>query len=227
MNDLATGQSTALNPPAEPSGPYVSGQQLPLSAGDTNLILNGDFENTTVTDCAYNLTNAEFNSVMADAFAFGLAEQLDVMNDPTGCGYLGPPVSGTVKLGMSSDGTPGQIDAFSLALSSPVVSGLTYTVSFYGWQWGRSFAPDIGPVQIGLSNDAYVFGTQVFEATPDTTGWNYFAQTFVAPVGAAHLTVQAGDAGDTWIHVDDISLVEEPATPVEATTWGRVKFLYE
>jgi hypothetical protein len=228
---LVTGEGQELDPPiGRLSGPesFRLGSPAAASSFTTNLILNGDFEITTSTGCDFNLMNAEFNSRMSHAFAFGTAEQLDIMNGADGCGYLGPPQSGTVKVGMSADIENGvAYDAFSLALSAPVQGGRSYTVSFYGWQWGRTFAPDIGPVLIGLSNDAASFGTLVFEVTPDTTGWTQHTHSFVAPLDAAHLTVAAReDTLDTWIQVDNFSLVDITSTPAAEASWGTVKSRY-
>jgi hypothetical protein len=192
-------------------------------AGAENLILNGDFEETSLAQCLGNLSNFEFGLYMPHAAAFGRSEQIDIMIGPTGCDFLGPAESGEVKIGISSDLDPPRTDAFSFELSAPVETGKTYTVSFHAWQWGRTFAPDIGPVRIGLSNDPHSFGTEIYRATPGTSGWNHLRWTFRARGDSDYLTVEAASAGDTWIHIDNFSLVEGTAATIEAVSWGTLK----
>jgi len=214
----------ALDPPFPPETGDVA-LPPPTPADGPNLVLNGDFENTSLTGCNWNLTNATFTAAMANATAFGDAEQMDIMDDPAGCGFLGPPHSGDVKIAISSDLERGPVDMFSMELSAPVEQGEMYTVTCYAWQFGRDFAPDIGPVAIGLSNSATDFGTQVYSATPDTTGWNQMTHTFDAPIAASYLTCQAVSAGDTWIHIDTFSL-RSGSSPVSASSWSMIKGLY-
>src|SRR5262245_50695243 len=72
-----------------------------------DLIMNGDFEENSAVGCDFDLSNSAFLNEVSDAFAFGDAEEIDVMKDPAGCGYGLPPVSGKTKLGITRLSGPG------------------------------------------------------------------------------------------------------------------------
>ena len=129
-----------------------------------NLIINGDFEINTASECDFNLDNIEFNATVSNATAFGTAEEIDVMTAADGCGFGSPPQSGDTKLAIHSQSPGGRFDAFSLDLSSPIVAGNTYTLVFYA-EPVFDFSPDAGAVEVGLSNNPTDFGTLVFTAT--------------------------------------------------------------
>src|SRR5687767_9581083 len=86
--------------------------------------LNGSFENTTGS-CDFNITNATFNSMMNDCYAFGSADQLDILNNS--CGF-GTAENGTNFVGLAVDNSNTLTDEFSLELSAPLVAGNTYTL---------------------------------------------------------------------------------------------------
>jgi hypothetical protein len=220
----ASGPAVAGDPPVPPAS---SGFDVaaPAPADGPNLVLNGDFENTTAAGCVWNMPNADFTAAMANATAFGDADEMDIMNDPAGCGYLGPPHSGDVKIAITAVELNGPVDAFSIELSAPVEQGENYTLTFYAWQFGRDFAPDTGPVLVGLSNGATDFGTQIYSATPDTSGWTEMTHTFDAPIDATYLTCKADATGDTWTHLDNFSLCST-SSPVSESSWSMVKGLY-
>jgi hypothetical protein len=221
---MGIGPAVAGNPPYSPYAGSVD-VPVPLPADGPNLVINGDFENTSVVGCVWNMSNADFTAAMANVTAFGDAEEMDIMNDPAGCGYLGPPYNGDVKISFSSDMLDGPVDAFAMELSSPLVIGETYTLKFYAWQFGRDFAPDTGPVLVGLSNSANAFGTQIYSATPDTNAWTEMTDTFAAPIAATYLTCKAAAVGDTWTHADYFSL-SSVSSPVEQSSWSVIKGLY-
>src|SRR5262245_39265898 len=89
-----------------------------------NLILNGDFEFNTAGGTFFNMNNAQFNGTVANATAFGTAEEIDLM---TGNPYGLPPAHGNWKLGIASE-SGGTYDAFSFSLSMPVMTGRAYRV---------------------------------------------------------------------------------------------------
>jgi hypothetical protein len=175
-----------------------------------NLIINGDFEDNTASQTEYNLYHAEFNSTVANATAFGGANEIELA---TGTDWGLRAQSGQWKLGLhkKSDSSL-KIDAFSFDLSVPIVSGNTYTLQFFAA--GKNGSGPIGPVEVGLSNDPEAFGTQIFTGTPtSTTVWTQFDHVFVAPENAMYLTVRnATSPQEMYAFVDNFSIVPEPMT---------------
>jgi hypothetical protein len=203
---VAADQPPVVSPP---NWSGVSASLLGASKLGPELILNGDFENTSIIGCAFGLSNASFTAGMANATGFGTAEEIDVMVSPTGCSYLLAPTSGSVKIGVSSQFMGGLVDAFSLHLSEPLISGESYTLSFDAIAYAQDFAPDTGDVLIGVSTVPNAFGTLVYSATPPPINWQSFGTTFVAPNNGQYLTVQQVDSGDIWNHLDSFSLIAE------------------
>jgi len=180
---------------------------VPVSLAQ-NLILNGSFEMNSATETMFNMSNGTFNSVVADATAFGDAEEIDLM---LGAPYGLPPVDGKWKLGIHRQSVGGATDAFAFHLSSPLVAGEVYHLDFYAHA-ETSFDPDVGPVEIGLSSSATSFGTLLFSTGAlSTTSWTHFTHSFMAPSSASFVTVQVGDT-ETWAHIDNFTLVPEPAS---------------
>lgn len=204
-------QGQKASPPVPPTTPPTGGVLPPIAGGTEtlgasgNIIINGDFENHTGSGCQSNLSNASFNLVMANATAFGSAEEIDVYDDPGGCWGL-PAISGATKICLHRQ-TNGTVDAFAFDLSTPAVVGKTYSLSFWA-QAVLDFAGNLGSVQVGLSNSNVTFGTLIFEGfLPNEKVWNQYTLTFVAPMNANFVTVQVGNL-DAWEHIDAFSLRE-------------------
>lgn len=220
----------AENPDANP--PTGQGESPDSEAGSgratepVNLILNGDFENTTVLGCSFGLPNSSVNMGLGNVNAFGDGQDIDVMNDLSGCGFLGPPQSGVVKLGISSLSNGGEVDALSMELSLPVEAGTMYSIEFWAWAAVESFSPDVGAVEVGLSSDPNDFGVLIFQGLPSTTDWTLFTHLFTATNPATYLTVRAANTGDTWNHIDNFSLRIDEPMQVAGATWGRIKQVY-
>jgi hypothetical protein len=176
-----------------------------------NLIINGDFEHNAATVTEWNMTNATFNETVASATAFGGTSdipegEIDLVNGASEFGE--PPQSGDWKLGIASEGD-GLADAFSFDLSAAIVSGNTYNLGFFAHAIVENFSPEIGEVEIGLSNNSIDFGTLVLSGVPDASDWTMLGGTFVAPLNATFLTVRQGNR-NSWNHVDSFSLVLVP-----------------
>jgi hypothetical protein len=189
---------------------------LALTLGTTSaraeLVLNGSFENNSAGGTQFNLANSSYTALMNNSTGFGNAQEIDIMQ---GAPYGTAPVHGSYKLGIHRQGGAGTGDAFSLNLSSSVVAGKTYTLSFSA-QGVTTFDPNIGAVEVGLSSSATTFGSLVFSGTPvnATSGWTTFSHTFVAGANANFLTVQnAAQPLQSWLHVDNFSLVEANIVP--------------
>jgi hypothetical protein len=185
------------------------------AAAQANLVLNGDFEDNSAVRTRFNLSNAHFDALMANATAFGTSKEIDLV---TGNDYGIPPQSGNWKLGLHErSDVPGIFDGFSLDLSSNIVAGQEYDLQFFAA--GLNSDPQAA-IQIGLSNSATDFGTLLFSGLPtSSTEWSQFDFSFTAEAGAAFLTVRNDpDVVDGYAFVDNISLdptaVPEPATLV-------------
>jgi hypothetical protein len=173
------------------------------------VILNGDFEiNTSGSSCNYNLTNATFNSLMSNAFAFGLGSEIDIMSNCLPYCPSAQHGNWYIALANSIGTTP---DALSLTLSTPLVAGNSYTLSF--WDHGDnsgSYPPT--PIQIGVSTVANAFGTAVYTApTPIVGVWTQRTTTFVAPNNGMYITVRATTT--QWTQVDNFEILN-PIIPV-------------
>jgi hypothetical protein len=183
---------------------------LPASANASSIILNGSFENNTAGATAFNISNATFNTTVASATAFGTAQEIDLV---TGASFGITPQNGSWKLGLHTQGG-GAFDAFSMSLSSGLVAGQSYSLSFYGaLQQGQP----PGTLQIGVSSSANGFGDLVFIATPFfTSQWELFTTTFIAPSNGAFLTVRTNPF-EGYAFVDNFSLEAAAAVPEPAT----------
>lgn len=180
-------------------------------ADAASIILNGDFENNTAPGTLFNMGNAQVDATVADVTAFGTAQEIDLV---TGLAFGIAPQSGNWKLGMHTQDL-GAFDAFSFDLSANVVSGQSYTLSF----WAAQSPGLLSGVEIGLSSSATSFGTLIFTANPTSPqAWDQFIHAFVAPVDASFLTVRSSFASGRYVFVDNFSLeagqqvVPEPAT---------------
>ena len=153
---------------------------------------------------------------------WGPAEESDYLNDGTGCSYFIPPQSGASSLALHRQEF-GDQDAFCFELASPVVEGVTYSVSFYVMA-NTEFSPELGSVEVGLSMDATTFGTLVFSGAGNDTDWTYVEHSFVAPLTANYLCVQAG-VDWAWNNIDNFTL-GQATVPVSATSWESLKSYY-
>lgn len=162
--------------------------------------LNGSFETNTAAACDYNMSNASFNTKMSNCTAFGLGGELDIMQST--CPY-GPSQAGTWFVALACPS--GNTDAFTMTLSAPLASGITYTMSF--WDKGDIVccAPGM-PVIIGVSTVAGAAGTTVYTGPTPTGGvWTRRCFSFVAPNNGQYISVRT--AGPTrWTHIDNFSL---------------------
>ena len=192
-----------------------------------SIILNGNFETNTAGGTMFNMSNATFTATVANATGFGAAAEIDLV---TGLAFGIAPQDGNWKLGLHTQSNGNQ-DGFSLSLSTPVVAGQSYNLSFYGALF-QGQPP--GTIQIGLSNSANSFGTLIFSGTPFfTSQWDHFTNVFVAPSNASFLTVQISSF-EGYSFIDNVTLeaaqaaVPEPATlgllgVGLAASWRRIK----
>ncbi len=170
---------------------------FPISSSAQSF-LNGSFEITTAAACDYNLSNVNFTTKMSSTNAYGGGQELDIMQ--SGCPY-GPSQNGNWFVALASPS--GITDAFTMTLSSPLVAGNTYTISF--WDKGDPIYPPALQVSIGLSTVAGATGTNVYTGPVPTIGvWNNRTFSFVAPNNGQYISVST--PGPTrWVHVDNFT----------------------
>lgn len=171
--------------------------------------INGDFEINTSTDCDYNNTDSLFNTKMSNVYAFGKAYI------PSAGGYVGEvdiqtidcfvtPQNGNWCLGLSSD-TASTSDAIAIELTSDLVVGQTYRISFY--IYGNSnFENIVQNVQIGVSENDSTFGSEIYEAQPVLDSWENFVINYAATNSYRFITVANVPGIRGWNQIDNFSI---------------------
>ncbi len=179
----------------------LSGLFLLGVVSHTQNLLNGSFENNSAGFDQINIfSNTDFNSFMSDTYAFGSFGNMDIISSTT---YCGGAQNGSWFVAL----TGGLTDAIAMALSTPLVSGQTYTLTF--WDRGCiAFSSSSPPAQIGVSNAIDNIGTIVYTAgVPVDAAWTQRTATFTAPFDCTYITVSTatGSTGD-WVQIDNFSL---------------------
>lgn len=158
--------------------------------------LNGNFElnNASIGIDQIALTNTQFNTMVSDITSFGSSSTgLDLITTSI---WDGPPFDGNWYLGIEGGG----IEQFSMELSSPLIIGTTYRISFF--DRGRSVHPP-APIEIGISLVNNSFGTLIYTGPqPEFGVWNLRCFTFVASVNATYITVKGGNSIGSWTKLD-------------------------
>jgi Secretion system C-terminal sorting domain len=173
---------------------FVSAKQIVAQT-----FLNGNFEINTSSACNYNLPNASFTGFMANSTGYGVSSQLDIMNNS--CPY-GVPQNGSWMVSLATNA--GNTDAFTTMLSAPLVSGNTYSMSFYD-RGDPNYPPGV-PIRIGISTVAGANGTLVYTGPAPLNGpWSLRSFTFVAPNNGQHVSVSTTGA-PLWTFVDNFCL---------------------
>jgi gliding motility-associated-like protein len=159
--------------------------------------LNGSFEINTAVSDQINLANAPFNGFMSNVNSWGTTPNLDIIQSATWGGGGAQHCKWYVAL--TGSGT----DAFNMTLSAPLVTGQTYTISFYDRKDG---AWNGFPIQLGLSTNNNSIGTIIYTAPVGATTnvWTQRTFTFVAPNNGQYISViQNAGTTQTWVHVDN------------------------
>ena len=161
--------------------------------------LNGDFESNNAAVDRLNLANSQYNNFMLNSTAFGTLGNMDII---TSNSYCGSAQHGRWYVALTGGGT----DAISLKLSTPLIAGETYGISFYDRLCiPISVVPN--PVQIGLSDTDDNFGTVIYSASEPIYEWTLRSFSFIAPNNGQYVTVSVkeGDSFNTWCQVDNFS----------------------
>lgn len=177
--------------------------------------LNGSFEiNGSGNYCVYDLLNVSFNPWMSNVYAYGAGDECDIL--VAGCQNPGPVPDGTWFVGLS-----GLVDEIAMELSAPLVSGNTYTISFWSYSAPEDFFGNLFPqgnLEIGASTINNNFGTSVHTATTVSSTWTNHTFSFVAPNNAQFITVRnVVDGVEHWNHIDHFTIVNN--CNADAGTW--------
>lgn len=177
-------------------------------------IINGNFESNSVTDCDYNNTNLTFNTKVTNVYSFGAGDvsgpggfQGEVDIQKNNCFVT--PQSGNWCLGISaSNNLVNDADAIALQLTSNLIIGQSYQLSFY--VYGNTTlmpAITVSTVKIGISNSNTSFGNLIYTATPTANIWKNFTFSFVATQNSNYLTVSNSIGNPSWNQIDNFKLI--------------------
>lgn len=190
---------------------------VPIVTSTAQNFVNGDFEqNTFAVACAFNETNATFNANMPGCVAYGPGGsisqngEIDVMGGAcTSYGPVGP--IGTTRLGLAGNNQTGGVDALTLELTSPLVVGTAYTVSFWGHSVVAGLTVGAGRIEIGTSSLAGNTGTVVgTSALLDTATWSFQQVRFTATAPHSFLSVATQQQNyRTWNWVDGFQIHQD------------------
>lgn len=172
--------------------------------GYSQTVLNGDFEINSSSGCSFNNLNNTFNMKMSNCFAFGTGSEIDIQN--SSCGYSNP-ASGNwfISLATRFIGSSAVTDQIALKISSLIVNGNSYQISFYQ-KANTSFAP-LDSLIIGVSSDSSTFGTQIYSLQPqDQIGWTLTSFSFSVPLTARFITFGNKGLNRGWNYIDDIQM---------------------
>ncbi len=168
------------------------------SVHSQNLILNGSFENNTVSS---NTLGIQSNWPVTVANSFEVdGGQMDLIM-VNNCGSAS---DGNWYVTCSNTGGGWPYMAFSFKLSTILTQGAQYTLTFDK----RYCGPNTSPIDIGISNDSTLMGTSVHTfVAPLLNTWAPEMYIFQAPIAARYLTVNVGVAGGTGtVGLDNFSL---------------------
>src|SRR3990172_1724576 len=125
--------------------------------GKSQAFLNGSFEINTAGTDQINISNAAYNGFMANSVAFGTFGDMDIITSATYCGLA---QDKCWYVAFTGSGT----DAITMQLSAPLVTGNSYTISFFDKGCWGTYSTSGPPVQIGLSTIPGATGTVIYNA---------------------------------------------------------------
>ena len=191
------------------------------SGASASLIINGSFEINTAPGNWFNPINSDFNSVMSSVTAYGVRQGIDIQTIGSGWGQA--PIDGNFKISPASD-QGGNVEEFSMTLSSPLVSGNRYDLSFYMEALNNNVFNG-GHVEVGASTSATSFGTLVYTSPNSSPGWTQYSTNFLAPGNSTYLTVRMGNDVSGWVGVDNFILNGVPEPTVMGLLGGAMVLL--
>lgn len=182
------------------------------------VFLNGSFEDNTAPGDQINVTNAVYNSLVNNSIAFGsynggglAGGNMDIIGSANYC--ASPAQDGSWYVALTGGGT----DAISLELSSPLITGNLYTITYFD-RHGFLSNNVPHPFYIGVSISDTIFGTTVFTSPiPDSCGWSMRSFSFISPDTCRYITAKLSAGGPTtsWCHLDNFSFEGATSTDSE------------
>ena len=162
--------------------------------------LNGSFEKTSADEsCHYNLSNSDVNSKMENTTAFGKYEAVDILM--ANC-IIDNIADGKFAIGIANEpSSPKNSEAISLELSSPLVIGQTYKISFKVRSITK-YGPQ-GDLNIGCSSSKNHFGTNISTVKTIADKWIDIQFEFYAENDDNFITVMPVSGVKSWNIVDD------------------------
>ena len=173
-------------------------------AASAQSFVNGNLEMNTSVTCNWNMSNALFSSMMNGVVAFGPANEVDIQE--SSCGYSAAQ-NGNYFISIHQQAT-GLRDEVSFALTSPLIAGNTYALSYY--DQANVIWDACGRIEIGLSSSPADFGTVIHTGNPVIDQWTEHVFTFKAPVTGSYITVRTKTelpqpSLTGWIFIDNFS----------------------
>lgn len=170
-----------------------------------NLILNPGFENHSLSDgCYTNQSASNVSAFLNDITAFygGTSDGIDIgVNN--GC-YSGGSNSGTTHIVMAGLSGPNMFESISFDLSSTLVSGQNYTLTFYA---ANSNPTSSESLSVGISMVSNSFGVQVATVPLGlNSSYTQYSTSFTAPSNGSYLTIEPEVLGEFWFGLDDFVL---------------------
>jgi gliding motility-associated-like protein len=135
---------------------------------------------------------------MTDVNAYGGGNEIDIIVQDC---YTTSIPDGVFCVALAGDPQ----DELALSLSSNLISGNTYTLSFSAYS-EISFVPQ-GDLEIGLSNSNSSFGTLIYTANTIVDTWVSYSFVFTAPLTGGYITAR-NVAGVHWNRVDNFSFCQ-------------------
>ena len=176
--------------------------------------INGDFETNTANIDQINLSNDALNSMLPGVTAFGSYGDVDIINS----GIYGGSGAKSNKWYIALTG--GKTDVVALELTSNLVKGKTYSISFYD---RKSSGYEATAIQIGVSNSNNEIGTIVYtaEKAPELNVWSKRVFSFVALNNGKYITVQMPEGSiSNWVNIDGFSF--EPTSQKNVVTCDTI-----
>lgn len=162
--------------------------------------LNGSFEQTNI-ECRFGLSSGGFTSHVDHTISFGWLQVIHFLSES--CTTL-PAQDGDYYLGLNIEGDRLKPSVVGLELSSPLIEGNSYTISF-DHRSGSKLA-HMNELQIGLSDSSMLFGPVIYELDGTNDGWYKETFQFVAPITGKYITMKLRYGIPATFHLDNFSL---------------------
>ena len=148
--------------------------------------LNGSFENTTSSGCDYNLPNGDFNGKMQKTIAYGSPGEVDIQR--LACSVATIP-DGNVVISLNARANNSGVDAVSLELTTPLITGISYKLTFKALA-NTTFNPAIASIKIGCSTTSTNLSSPTIYTPVLVAGqWVSYSVDFVAPNNGKFITI--------------------------------------